>query len=227
MTTRLRHARWSLILLTMFHALLSTPGYAAELDSFIANIQHTYEKTQALSADFVQVATLTSINRKQISGGKVYIQKPHAIRWEYTRPEAQTILYANNTLRVYTPKRRQVLQSTLSAEDRKNVALLFLAGLGTLQEVFTATALPSPEQHLQRIRLQPRSQQASFTELHIAVSRQNYFIHEIIIHDYIGNRTEIRLSALQTHPNLPVDTFTLVTPPDTEILTQPDLTGGR
>lgn len=227
MTTRLRQARRALILLAMCHALLASTGSAAELDSFLTNVQQTYEKAQALTADFVQVATLTSINREQISGGKVYIQKPHAIRWEYTRPEAQTILYANDTLRVYTPKRRQILQSTLSAEDRKNVALLFLAGLGTLQEVFTATALPSPEHHLQRIRLLPRSQQSSFTELHIAVSRHNYFIQELIIHDYIGNRTAIRLSALQTHPNLPVDTFTLVAPPGTEVLTQPDLTGRR
>jgi outer membrane lipoprotein-sorting protein len=227
MTTCLRQARRALITLVTCHALLASTGSPAELDAFLAQVQHTYEKTQALTADFIQVATLTSINREQISSGKVSIQKPHAIRWDYTRPEAQTILYTNDTLRVYTPKRRQILQSTLSAEDRTNVALLFLAGLGTLQEVFTATALPSPEQHLQRIRLLPRSRQASFTELHIVVNRHDYFIQELIIHDYIGNRTAIRLSGLQTHPNLPVDTFTLVVPPDTEILTQPDLTGRR
>ena len=222
---RICRTRWYVVLLVMCSAVFPASGSADELDRFLENIQQTYERTQALTADFAQVATLTSINREQISGGKVFIQKPHAIRWEYTHPDAQTILYTNNTLRIYTPKRRQILQSTLSVEDRKNVALLFLAGLGTLREVFTVTPLASPEHHLQRLRLLPRSHQAGFTELHIAVNRHTYFIEELTIYDYIGNRTTIRLSALQTHPTFPADTFTLVVPQDTEVLTQPDLTG--
>jgi outer membrane lipoprotein-sorting protein len=153
----------------------------------------------------------------------MYIQKPHAIRWEYTHPDSQTILYKDNQLQIYTPKRKQVLQSIIAEKDRNSVALLFLAGVGTLQQSFITTSLPSPEDTVSRLRLVPRSPQAGFTELHITVNRQSAFIESLTIHDHIGNRTHIRFVALQPHPSLPADTFELTLPPDTEILAQPGL----
>lgn len=194
---------------------------ATSVDDLIARMQTTYEQTPALSADFVQVATLTSLNREQTSAGRMYIQKPHAIRWEYTQPASQTILYKDSKLQIYTPKRKQVLQSIVKADDRSSVALLFLAGIGTLQQSFTITPLPSTEDDSERLRLVPLSPQAGFTELHISVNRQSAFIESLTIHDHIGNQTDIRFAALQSHPSLPADTFELVLPPDTEVLAQP------
>jgi outer membrane lipoprotein carrier protein len=206
---------------------LAALSQAESVDDLLDRIQHTYEQTQALSADFVQVATLTTLNREQASAGRVYIQKPHAIRWEYTQPDAQTILYKDNTLQIYTPKRKQVLQSSIKANDRSNVALLFLAGIGTLKDAFTVTALPSTESQITRLRLVPRSPQAGFTEIHLAVNQQSAFIESLTIHDHIGNRTHIRFAALQTHPSLPADTFDLRLPADTEVISQPTFSQGQ
>ena len=110
--------------------LTSVPSYgqAPDLATLMHRIQQTYERTSAFTADFVQVATFTSLNRQQTSSGHVYIEKPHAIRWEYTQPDAQTILYDGTTLRIYTPKRRQLLQSVVDENNRTNVALLFSSG---------------------------------------------------------------------------------------------------
>jgi len=212
-------------LLGSLMVLAALPGlYAATPDdALLERMQQTYEQTPALSAEFVQVATLSTLNREQTSSGHMYIQKPHAIRWEYTHPDSQTILYKDNQLQIYTPKRKQVLQSIIAEKDRNGVALLFLAGVGTLQQSFTTTSLPSPEDTVSRLRLVPRSPQAGFTELHITVNRQSAFIESLTIHDHIGNRTHIRFVALQPHPSLPADTFELTLPPDTEILAQPGL----
>ena len=198
---------------------------ALDVDVLIEQIQQTYEHTQALTADFVQVATLTSINRQQTSSGRVYIEKPYAIRWEYAQPDMQTILYDGKTLRIYTPRKRQLLQSVLDEDKRTNVALLFLAGIGNLRDAFTITPLPSPEERLAALRLLPRSLQAGFTELHIAVNTRSHFIEKLTIHDTIGNLTEIQLSTLEVHTDLPAQTFVLTVPPDTEILTPKDLSG--
>ncbi len=220
-------ARWRPLLCGLAWALTVTVGWAAPLDDLLERMQQTYDQTRALSADFVQVATLTTLNREQKSSGRVYIQKPYAIRWEYTQPDVQTILYKDHTLQIYTPKRKQVLQSVIKADDRSNVALLFLAGIGTLQEVFTVTSLPNTESQLARLRLVPRSPQAGFTELHLAVNQQSAFIESLTIHDHIGNRTHIRFAALQTHPTLPADTFDLRLPADTEVITQPTFSRGQ
>ncbi len=207
--------------------MIMAVSLAAPLDGLLDRMQQTYDQTRALSADFVQVATLTTLNREQTSAGRVYIQKPYAIRWEYTQPDVQTILYKDNTLRIYTPKRKQVLQSVIKADDRSNVALLFLAGIDTLQEAFTVTSLPNTESQVARLRLVPRSPQAGFTELHLAVNQQSAFIENLTIHDHIGNRTHIRFAALQTHPTLPADTFDLRLPADTEVITQPTFSRGQ
>jgi len=196
-----------------------------DLDALLDKIQQTYEHTSALTARFDQTATLTSLNRQQTSSGRVYIEKPHSIRWEYTQPDAQTILYDGSTLRIYTPNRHQLLQSSVDENNRTNVALLFLAGVGKLRDAFEVTALSSPEPQLAYLLLMPRSSQAGFSELHIAVNTQSYFVEKLLIHDSIGNLTEIRLSALETSAALPAKTFDLELPPGTEILTPTDFTG--
>jgi len=198
-----------------------------DLTTLLDKIQQTYERTRALTAHFDQVATLTSLNRQQTSSGRVYIEKPHSIRWEYTQPDAQTILYDGTTLRIYTPKRHQLLQSVVDENNRTNIALLFLAGVGKLRESFAVTLLSSPDPRLVYLLLMPKSSQAGFSELHIAVNTQSYFVEKLLIHDSIGNLTEIRLSSLESPTALPAKTFELAIPPDTEILTPMDFTGPK
>jgi len=198
-----------------------------DLNTLLDKIQQTYEHTRVLTAHFDQVATLTSLNRQQTSAGRVYIEKPHSIRWEYTQPDAQTILYDGTTLRIYTPKRHQLLQSVVDENNRTNIALLFLAGVGKLRESFAVTLLSSPDPQLVYLLLMPRSSQAGFSELHIAVNTQSYFVEKLLIHDSIGNLTEIRLSSLESPTALPAKTFELAIPPDTEILTPMDFTGPK
>lgn len=200
---------------------------ALELDTLIDRIQFTYDRMQALTADFEQIATLKSINRQQSSSGRLYIEKPHWIRWEYDKPERQTILYDGSTLRIYTPKRQQLLQSAVDENTRSNVALLFLAGVVKLRDVFTITALPDTEAAQMFIRLLPRSRLAGFTELRAAINPRSYFIEGLWIHDPIGNLTEIRLSSLTVHAALPAPTFALDLPPDAEILSPNDFANPR
>jgi chaperone LolA len=202
-------------------------GSDEDVNTLTDHIQENYDRTQALTAEFLQIATLTSIDQQQTSAGRLYIEKPHHIRWEYTQPDAQTILYDGSLLRIYTPRRRQVLQSKIDEDNRRNVALLFLAGVGKLREVFTISLLPNTRTGSRRLRLLPHSSQASFTELQIIVNSDSYFIEDLIIHDTIGNITEIRLETLQIYAALPPQTFELVLPPDTEVLTPTDFSGQK
>ena len=208
-------------------SLLPQHAHALALEALIANIQKAYEQTPAFTADFVQVSTLTSIQRQQTSSGRLYIEKPHAIRWEYTQPEAQTILYDGTVLRIYTPRRHQLLQNVVDASQRSNVALLFLAGVGNLRDAFIVTELPNTDAGMASLHLQPRSPQASFAELQVAVNAHSYFVERLLIQDHIGNLTEIRLSALQVAPSLPQHTFDFTPPPGTEIITPPRPEGQR
>ena len=217
---------WLLILLIGAAGHIEDCG-ALEIEALVDKVQGTYDRVQALTADFEQVATLSSINRRQVSSGRLYIEKPHWIRWEYDRPAKQTILYDGAVLQIYTPKRQQLLRSAVDANARSNVAFLFLAGVVKLQEVFDITALPETEAEQTFIRLLPRSPLAGFTELRAAVNPRNYLIEGLWILDPIGNLTEIRLSSLNLHTALPASTFELDVPPDAEILSHGDFGRAR
>ena len=195
---------------------------ALEIDALVDRIQATYDRINALTADFEQVATLSSINRRQVSSGRLYLEKPHWIRWQYDKPEQQTILYDGAVLQIYTPRRQQLLRSAVAANDRSNVAFLFLAGVVKLREVFIVTALQETEGEHTLIRLLPRSPLAGFIELRAAVNPQSYLIEDLWILDPIGNLTEIRLSSLDLRAALPASTFELDVPPDAEILSPAD-----
>ena len=195
---------------------------ALEIDALVDRIQATYDRINALTADFEQVATLSSINRRQVSSGRLYLEKPHWIRWQYDKPEQQTILYDGAVLQIYTPRRQQLLRSAVAAKDRSNVAFLFLAGVVKLREVFIVTALQETEAEHTLIRLLPRSPLAGFIELRAAVNPQSYLIEGLWILDPIGNLTEIRLSSLDLRTALPASTFELDVPPDAEILSPAD-----
>lgn len=198
------------------------PSYALDLDHLVNQLQNTYDKATALTADFVQIATLKSINRHQTSAGRLSIAKPSSIRWEYTQPAAQTIIYDGTLLQIYTPQRHQVLQSPISERDRGNVALLFLAGVGKLRDTFEIEPLAMEETDKPQLRLVPRSPQASFKELHITINTETFFVEKITIHDTINNITNIHMYSLSVHKTLPEQTFRLDVPAGTEIITPND-----
>ena len=217
---------WLLVLLVAMAGATGDCG-AQDVGALVDKVQSTYDRIQALTADFEQVATLSSINRRQVSSGRLYIEKPHWIRWEYDRPDRQTILYDGAVLQIYTPRRRQVLLSAVDANARSNVAFLFLAGVVKLREVFSVSALPETEAQQTLIRLLPRSPLAGFTELRAAVNPKTYLIEGLWIYDPIGNLTEIRLSSMNLHETLPSSTFELDVPAGAEILSPGDFANPR
>lgn len=203
------------------------PIHALNLDQLVDHLQATYDKTTALTADFVQIATLSSINRHQTSAGRLSIAKPSFIRWEYTQPDAQTIIYDGALLQIYTPQRHQILQSPINAQDRGNVALLFLAGVGKLQENFKIEDLGGNETNKPQLRLLPRSPQAGFKEIHITINTKTFFVEKITIHDTIGNITDIYMYSLTIHKALPSQTFKLNVPAGTELITPSDFSSPK
>jgi outer membrane lipoprotein carrier protein len=218
---------WSCLFVLTAALAMPSASHALSIENLISKLQDRYDSTTALTADFVQIAILNSINRHQTSAGRLFIAKPSSIRWEYTQPDAQTILYDGTLLQIYTPQRRQILQSAIHERDRNNVALLFLAGVGKLQETFNITKLNSHESDKPQLRLIPRSPQASFKELHITINPETFFVEKISIHDTIGNITNIHMYSLTTHEALPTQTFKLDVPPGTEIITPHDFSSQK
>lgn len=135
-------------------------------------------------ADFFQESRVASLDRVQRGRGRVTVKfdrvrtdrVPRALfRWEYDQPTTQEIVSNGQTMWVYLPENRQVIQSNIetTSQTRPDDPLTFLTGLGNLSRDFLIT-WASPNQDVQGnyvLELRPRRPSAMIQRLLVVVDR--------------------------------------------------------
>ena len=148
-----RHALVFLLLaLTVLPAGLAR---AAGLNDVIRTLQSPFQADAApaaaihdFTADFFQESKIASLDRTQRGRGQVeirFVQRDSAhpplvqFRWDYSEPTNQEIVSDGQTMWVYLPENRQVIQSDIGIVNRTgaNDPLTFLSGLGNLSRDFS------------------------------------------------------------------------------------------
>lgn len=196
------------------------------------------------SADFFQESHLASLDKSQRGRGRVSVKfsrnftgrAPLALfRWEYTQPTNQEIVSDGNTLWVYLPENRQVIQSELGSVTRAdaNNPLTFLTGLGNLSRDFSiGYAVPNQDaQGNYILDLRPRRSSPMIRQLFIVVNRdavlarvqQNpdprYFpMLSTTVIDPNDNRTVLEFSDFRVNRGLSDFDFRFVMPPGVEVV---------
>lgn len=139
-------------------------------------------------ADFFQESRVASLDRVQRGRGRVTVKfdrartdrVPRALfRWEYDQPTTQEIVSNGQTMWVYLPENRQVIQSNIeiTGQTRPDDPLTFLTGLGNLSRDFLI-AWASPNQDVQGnyvLELRPRRPSALIQRLLVVVDRGAVF----------------------------------------------------
>lgn len=186
------------------------------VDSVLAALQARYEGITDLRADFVQEAHVASIDKLDVSSGRVVMQRPGRMRWEYSAPEKRVIVVDKGTLRVYTPSDSQ-LQILPVSGAFSSMALGFLLGDGDLRDSFVGERLDSEGREEIGIRLRPREASA-FEHLDMWLAKNSHQLRESVVFDLFGNRTSVRFASI--HENIGVDegAFEIDVPEGTEIV---------
>lgn len=139
-------------------------------------------------ADFFQESRVASLDRVQRGRGRVTVKfdrartdrVPRALfRWEYDQPTTQEIVSNGQTMWVYLPENRQVIQSNIeiTSQTRPDDPLTFLTGLGNLSRDFLIT-WASPNQDVEGnyvLELRPRRPSALLQRLLVVVDRDAVF----------------------------------------------------
>ncbi len=195
----------------------SAPGPRPEgVDSVLSALQARYEGITDLSADFVQEAHVASIDRRDVSSGRVVMQRPGRMRWEYSKPEKRVIVVDRGTLRVYTPSESQ-LQILQVSGAFSSMALGFLLGDGDLRESFVGERLDSRGRDEIGIRLRPREESA-FEHLDVWLEKDSHQVRESVVFDLFGNRTSVRFASIHENRGVDEGAFEIDVPEGTEIL---------
>jgi outer membrane lipoprotein carrier protein len=205
---------------------LGNPGEMLRLEVLVAGVQAQYERTTRLQARFRQETRLHGFDQVQAGEGRVWILKPGKMRWDYTKPERQTIIADGETLWIYVPEDRQVIRERLQATLGSRTPALFLAGEGRLTELFTPTGPPlqAPgEDGLLQLELIPKEGSSQYAGVQLGIDPTSYLVLRVTLGDAMGNRTTMWFSDIDTSRAIDPALFQFQVPPGVEVITPPTL----
>jgi outer membrane lipoprotein carrier protein len=203
-----------------------SPSPALGLDELVARVQAQYERTTHLQARFHQETRLHGFDQVQTGEGQVWILKPGKMRWDYTKPERQTIIANGDTLWIYVPEDRQVIRERVQATLGSRTPALFLAGEGRLTELFTVTGPPSQvpgEDGLLQLELTPKEGLSQYAGVQLGIDPTSSLVVRVTLRDALGNLTTMRFSDIDTRRAVDPTLFQFQVPPGVEVVTPPML----
>ena len=166
----------------------------------VTGVQSYYAATQKFEATFRQKYTNTVIGKTSTSDGKVYIEKPGKMRWDYATPDVKYYISDGTTLWVYEKVNKQAFKQDLK-DQLLPVAITFLYGQGDLSKDFTASLEPGKYggKNDLVVKLVPNQPTAQYKFLWLVVDPTDFHVKESIIQEISGNLNSFAFSSIKTN----------------------------
>jgi len=188
----------------------------------VGAVQQFYINTKKLKSDFKQTYTNTVFGKSSTSTGKVYVQKPGKMRWDYEAPERKHFISDGTILWVYEPVNKQAYK-----QDLKNtvlpVAVTFLYGQGDLAKDFEPRLDPGKYGGKGDLvlKLTPKQPSAQYKHLWLVVDPADYHVKESIVQEASDNLNHFRFFNFKANALAPFQEkhFRFVPPAGTKVIT--------
>ena len=108
------------------------------LNALLDRVEARYE-APGFEALFFQVSTITAMDITDTATGRIFVKRPGMMRWEYQKPEPQTIVTNGSTLWIYRPEDQQVMIGKAPEFFRNGKGAGFLSDIRLLRNKFYIT----------------------------------------------------------------------------------------
>jgi outer membrane lipoprotein carrier protein len=194
---------------------------ALSASQIVAGVQARYANIRDIQARFEQVTVLPG-GRRLEAAGSAYFKKPNMIRWDFSRPEPQSVITDGKTMWLYEPQAKQVQVYDASMLDPR-LRMGFFSDLRRLGEDFALSAGP-PTECCYRLELEPRPGRGlDLRHLTLLISRQPMRVVEARILDAAGGETAVRFKDIKENSKL-LDSLFKFTPPSGVRVIKPQAT---
>lgn len=214
MVLKKRRFLWLLLFFSpAFGSPLQTPQAVA------LNIEKAFASLRSLQADFEQSYFSASIATPLVEKGKLYLQKPDLMRWEYLEPERNIYLYKEGVSQAYFPEDNQLYRHALSPEEKDWAIFSLLTGRAKIADTYTVepTEFPSEAKSPVQIRLTPKTE-GELSYILLEADPKTWLLDKAVFLDWAGNKQEFRFSRLKLNPRFDARTFELDVPADCEVI---------
>lgn len=208
-------------LLTLGLLALGTAHAQSEttIDSGYAVLDRFFNSLQTLQADFVQSVQDSRGQVTDKSSGKLAIKKPGKFRWDYAKPNEQTIVSDGARIWLYDPDLEQVTIRRADLSLQGTPAML-LSGEGNLRDSFEVEHV---EQHdgMMVINLTPKRSDTDFKLVQMALRKDQLVAMSLT--DKLGQKTLLEFQQFKRNTTLSESLFRFVAPKGVDVV---DNTGG-
>ncbi len=191
----------------------------ANVTELVAAVESTYAGVNSLRADFVQVTRSASMGQETRQKGKVQLERPRKMRWDFQQPDASTFVTDGTTMWVYSAANNQVIVSAVAAGAQGGMTQL-LDDLNQLDEQFNVVLLDGAGNAAKTsylIELTPK-QQTSFKKLRLTLSKKKYEVQQVLLTDQFDNQVDLSFSQIKINQDIPDATFNFQVPAGAQVI---------
>jgi outer membrane lipoprotein carrier protein len=184
-------------------------------------LQHRYDSVKDFSADFVHTYQGGVLKKTITERGHVAVKKPGRMRWDYVAPEAKTFVSDGVKVYAYVPADKQVVVSSAAAADSASTPASFLAGRGSVVRDFLPSLVDLPPglpAGSRGLKLQPRTKEADYDWLVVALDPQTLAIRGLATVDAQGGTSTFSFTNLQENLGLADRTFSFAIPRGVDVV---------
>lgn len=220
-----RYHRGKFFLVLSVIPALILPGTASlsqtlPIGELTAKIQTVYDHTVDFRANFIQEATIQSIDRTTREEGTVYLKKPERMLWDYTKPSMKKLIINPSKAWLYMPDDNIVYVQDAKKVLSSKMTIRFLTGIGRLKDDFEVAFPGSGPVNTKGnyvMTLTPRKYEGGIKNLLLTVDKDNFRIIECTFVDMYDNTTRLTFSDIEFNTNPPDELFDFTPPPGVEI----------
>jgi len=186
-------------------------------DDIIKKVETRYT-VPSFSANFFQVSTIKAMKITDTACGRAFFKRPDKMRWEYEKPDRQTIITDGNTLWVYRAEDNQVMIGKAPSFFGDGKGFSFLSDMKLIQNKFNIIFEKKTGDDYYVLKLLPREKTLDVTVIYLSVSTKTFEVVKIVTYNSYGDETRIELSDIQFKQKCDDSMFSFKIPQGVEVL---------
>ena len=207
---RAKRAPRSSLLPSLFSLLLLSSEARSSSSEILSKIRAAYATPGSVSCTFVQTYAPAGFAETSPETGKLLLQAPDRVRFDYDGPEGKVFTFDGTAGRQYVAADRQLVVKRLAPADRARLPIVFLESAEALLARYDAAEAPG-ENGLVEITLTPKKPASLKSASLLAVAATGE-VKRLVLLDTAGNRTTFTFTQKIPGARRPDSDFALAPP---------------
>ncbi len=198
---------------------MAAAGEAATLSApeVLSRVENRYAG-RSFTARFSQESLLKAMEITDTAAGRVFVKYPGKMRWEYERPEKQTMITDGRRLWIYRPAENQVMTGRAPEIIGDGRGASFLSDLKLLRKKFRISMAPVQQAASYVLVLRPLQDSAELSSIELKIDRGSFDIREITTLNAYGDRTRIAFHDIRFVSSLEDRLFSFTIPKGADVV---------